>query len=233
MRNVRSVDQLVVAHDSAWPDVLRLVKDARVPVLVLPADPSRAEEVLNRLQVSVGTCLGAIAHRCGGMIIDHGWLRLLGAGFEELPSIATVNNLPEPNGDAALPALVVALDVVGGQYAIDGGGLFESPGTMCYFAPDTLAWETLRMSYCDFVAAALTGDLAELWFEQRWLGWETEVSALPLGQGITSSPPMYGRRYRRERVTRTAIAYGELVGLHNYLAEKLRQLQQADAAASG
>lgn len=233
MRNVRSVDQLAAAPDSAWPEVLRLVEEARVPVHVLPADPAVADDVLNRLQVSVRTHLGAIAHHCGGMVIDYGWLRLLGAGFEELPSVATVNNLPEPDGAGALPALVVALDVVGGQYAIDGGGLFQSQGTMCYFAPDTLAWETLRMGYSDFLAAALAGRLAELWVEQRWPGWETEVSALPLGQGISSSPPMFGRRHRDDQVTRTAIRYGELIGLHNYLAKKLRELEEPDVAASG
>ena len=75
------------------------------------------------------------------------------------PSIPTVTTRPEPNGEPALPALVVALDVVGGQYATDGGGLFESPGTMGYFAPATLAWETLGMGYCHFMAAGPAGGL--------------------------------------------------------------------------
>jgi Protein of unknown function DUF2625 len=40
-------------------------------------------------------------------------------------------------------SLVVAEDVLGGRFAVDGGELGVEPGTVCYFGPDSLSWVDL------------------------------------------------------------------------------------------
>jgi hypothetical protein len=55
--------------------------------------------------------LGAVALNCGGLLIDHGWLRILGGGGRGLPDLATVNGLGDPaNTPGPPPYLTVAFD---------------------------------------------------------------------------------------------------------------------------
>ncbi len=78
----------------------------------LSVDARRAMEVLFRLQVTARSTLGALALRCGGVLLDHGWLRLLGGGGDELMSLAEANGLGEPMCAERPAALTVAFDVL-------------------------------------------------------------------------------------------------------------------------
>ncbi len=59
------------------------------------------------------------------------------------------------------PYLIVADDVVGEVFAINGGGLGENAGVIYYLAPDTLAWEDTELSYSEFVYWLFCGDVAK------------------------------------------------------------------------
>jgi hypothetical protein len=100
--------------------------------------------------------------RSGDILVDHGWLRLLGSGHARLPdTLLTWNGLGEPAmGPPLEGAFVVAVDVLGGVFALNGGGLGSDTG-IHYFAPDSLRWEALGSSHLAFVEWALTGDLAQ------------------------------------------------------------------------
>ena len=37
--------------------------------------------------VSSGSLLGAMVRECGALLVDHGWLRILGAGAAGLPGV--------------------------------------------------------------------------------------------------------------------------------------------------
>src|SRR4051794_4071605 len=51
------------------------------------------------------------------MLLDHGWLRLLGGGSEGLPSLAEANALGEPTADGRRPGILV----VGFERALEFG----------------------------------------------------------------------------------------------------------------
>lgn len=74
--------------------------------------------------------MGAIVYETGGLLIDHGWLRILGSGHARLPrSIASWNQGRTIFGDVDPPGyLLVADDVVGGLFAINGGQLGPKRG---------------------------------------------------------------------------------------------------------
>ena len=113
------------------------------------------------------------------MLIDGGWIRVLGAGNVRLArTIAGWNGLPCDPGDAYLPgAMFVADDVLGGMYAIDVGALAAAAqGNVCYFAPGTLSWRDTGLPYGDWLRHAIV-DPDEAF--SRWDGWETDVGSLP------------------------------------------------------
>lgn len=221
---VRSVEQLREVDRPAWPGLARAVDSAAVSVIVLPVEAARSADALHRLQVSAASTLGALALHCGGLLVDHGWLRILGGGSGELPDLAGVNALPAGSSDS-LPQLVVAYDVLGGVFAIDGGGLGVAPGQVCYRGPDTLTWDTLGAGHTDFVHAALGGALGDFFDTLRWPGWERDVAALALGQGLSAYPPLFTAEGQDgAAVSRRAVPFAELLAFYDDAAAQLAEV---------
>ncbi|MBX3250018.1 MAG: DUF2625 family protein [Myxococcales bacterium] len=153
--------------------------------LIVQAVAGQGRKVLERLQVSTRSPLGAIALHTGGVVIDDGWLRVLGSGSAEVP-----RRVDEWNGLGGVRrcdlGLLVADDVVGGFFC-----WFESPRTIHYLAPDTLEWEDLKLGYTDWLRWCFGEGLADFYRELRWEGWQTEVRCLPGDRGMHISPPLF------------------------------------------
>ena len=136
--SARTPDDLITTDEPAWPDIEALAAE-HGRATVLPVDPDHGRRVLWHLQVTARSWLGGLALHCGGLLVDHGWFRILGGGSEHLPDLAAMNGLTDPVTPRPSPSvLVVGYDVLGGVFAIDGGGLGIAAGEVCYFAPDSL-----------------------------------------------------------------------------------------------
>lgn len=194
----RSLEELLAVDDPAWPVVEQMARTTPGRVSVLPVEHAAGERVLHRLQVGADTTYGAMALGCGGMLLDHGWLRLLGGGSEHLPDLAS-------------SAGVVAHDVLGGRYALDRD-VARQPGDLSYWAPDSLSWEPLDMGYSAFVSWVLEVGTDAFYRDWRWPGWEAEVSALSPVQGLALDPPAWTVEGRDlARVQRRAVPMAALV----------------------
>ncbi|MET7963894.1 DUF2625 family protein [Micromonospora zamorensis] len=197
-------------EQSAWAEISALVAAAPYPVEVLAADPERAAACLTALEVTTRSWLGAVVANSGGLVIDHGWLRVLGGGHDGLPDVA-----------AEVGRLVVAFDVMGGQFA----WLQAEPGarpTVHYFGPEDLAWQDLELGYGDWLEAMLAGSLTGFYEGLRWPGWESEVASVALDQGISALPPPWTREGKDlAAVSRKPIRLAELVSVHQDAARQL------------
>lgn len=151
------------------------------------------DAALLAIQVTTRSPMGAIVYETGGLLIDHGWLRILGSGHSRLPrSLASWNEGRTMFGDERPPGyLLVADDVLGGFFAINGGSLGPEQGSVFYFAPDTAEWENLDYSYSQFVYWCLQGNLAGFYESLRWPGWEQEISTLGGDQAISVYPFLF------------------------------------------
>lgn len=174
----RSLAELLDHADSMWPLIQHWLTIARHAVEVLPVRRSEAEIALLTLQVTTHSPLGALAWETGGILVDYGWLRLLGAGYPRLhDSLLSWNGLGGPSMAPALAqAFLVGHDLLGGFFAINGGAFGGQEGSIFYFAPDTLQWEDLGLAYGDFLQWAIMGDVAGFYADQRsardcWDGW--------------------------------------------------------------
>lgn len=183
---MRSLVELVESEDPAWPEIEAAVTAAPYPVVTLEPDPARADDELLRMQVTTRSWLGAVVHRSGGLVLDHGWLRVLGSGNDEhlLASIGAINQ--NVSG-----GIIVAQDVLGGQFA----WLPDAAGqpVIWYLAPDTLRWEDCELGYGDWLAAMLGGGITAFYADLRWPGWEREVAECRLDQAINVLPPLWTR----------------------------------------
>ncbi|MEU7792849.1 DUF2625 family protein [Micromonospora tulbaghiae] len=201
-------------EQSAWSEISALVAAAPYPVEVLPADSQQAAACLAALEITTRSWLGAVVANSGGLVIDHGWLRVLGGGHDELPGVAA-EMVPGAG------RLVVAFDVMGGQFAWLQAEPAVRP-TVHYFGPEELAWQDLELGYGDWLEAMLTGALTGFYEGLRWPGWEAEVAGVALDQGISAWPPPWTREGKDlSAVSRKPILLAELVSVHQDAARQL------------
>lgn len=184
--------ELTRTDDPAWPAVRQWLADAPRPCVVLPVERPRGEATLVALQAPLQTTLGAVARYTGGILVDHGWLRLLGAGGDRLVEGLREWNGLDGLGERAMPgAMVVAHDALGGFYVVNGGALGEPAGTVHYRSPRAPGWMDLGLGYTRFVGLALAGELDPLYVGLRWRGWEEVVRDTPSDHGVAFGPALW------------------------------------------
>jgi hypothetical protein len=224
---LRGVAELINRDDPAWPMVQGWIHEATHPVEVLPACEPDRSKALVCTQVTTRSLLGAVIYETGGLLIDHGWLRVLGSGHPRL--LRTVPGWSWGRGvfEEAKPPnfLLIADDVLGGFYAMDGGTLGSTVGDIHYFGPDTMRWEPMDTGYTQFLHWCLTGNLQEYYENQRWDGWQEDVRVIPGDQGISIWPPLCVRDPPIGERSRRPVPIAELYDLYViYLAEQLRDV---------
>ncbi len=226
---IRTLKDLIHPEDHepgrGWALVQEIVADAKVPVKILPTDKSASGATLEAIQVTTRSPMGAIAYYSGGLLLEDGWLRILGGpGLGR--DLATWNF---PDGDhcrydeggtmisrARCPgALLVADDVIGGFFAVNGGAFEGRPGSVFYLPPDTLVWEDLVLSYSEFFEWACAEPDKGLYSPYRWTDWKTEVSQLAGDRGLLLYPPLFADSELIEARTRGAVPVAELWKLYS------------------
>ena len=214
----------LLADEPIWPEVRSWIDGATNEVVVLPTDRSRGEDTLERIQVTTRSVLGALALETGGILVDHGWLRILGAGGPRMEgSLATWNGLgPAAAVEPLEDAFLVAYDAVGGFFALDGGAFDAGQGDVFYRAPDNLRWEPLSLPHSGFVHWACMGDVARFAAELRWPGWEAEVEGASADEGFSLYPPPFTKEGRPvERASRRLVPMSELWRFYRDAAQQL------------
>ena len=79
---MRTIQELRDVDDPAWPVIEQAIAEAGHRAEVVPGDPQAGEEALLLLQVSARSFLGALALHTGGLLVDHGWLRISEVGTD-------------------------------------------------------------------------------------------------------------------------------------------------------
>jgi hypothetical protein len=177
---MKKVEELIDKADPGWTLVEDWIKTAQNKVEILPADAAKAKEALYKTQVTTRSSMGAVVFNTGGLLIDDGWIRILGSGNSKFD-----RTLPDWNkgktfnefGEAP-PYLLIADDAIGGFYLLNGGGLGTDIGKIYYFSPDNLEYEPLDVTYSEFLGFCFNNDLDKFYEGNRWNGWREEVSKL-------------------------------------------------------
>lgn len=188
---MRPLNDLINTDDPGWILVKKWIDEATNKVEILPKDSLRADSALFQTQVTTRSPMGAIIYETGGILIDNGWIRVLGSGSSRLNRSLmewnkgkSYNNIGE-----SLPFLLIADDVLGGFFAINSGGLSQDRiGKVFYFAPDKLMWEPTELGYSDFLTFCFKGDLKKFYEGFRWDNWEKDVSQLDGNLGFNCIP---------------------------------------------
>jgi hypothetical protein len=214
--SARGLEELVVTEDPAIKIVQQWVQDATVPCELLPPGPDR-EAALLYVQVTTHSSLGAIAYDTGGLLIDNGWVRFLGSGHAKLPRTLHGWNATRTDGTFML----VGDDAAGGFFALNGGALGEDVGSMYYWSPDSLEWESLSAGFTDVVAAFLTDYLDEFYHLLRWSTWRNDVQKLSTDECYFFFPFLWTKEGSLEGSNRSVVPIDQA---WNAKVETYRQL---------
>ena len=192
---LRPIDELVNTKEPGWVLVKEWMNSAKNKIQVLPCDSTKAREALYQIQVTTRSPMGAVVYSSGGLLIDEGWIRVLGSGNEKLNrSLSDWNKGKTFKEYGEQPGfLLIADDAIGGFFAINGGELGEDLGKTYYLSPDNLEWEPLDLTYSDFLDFCFNGDLNEFYKDYRWLNWKEEVSKLDGNNVYNFFPPLWSK----------------------------------------
>ncbi len=210
----KSIEQLVDTTEPGMALVREWIDGAKRTVDVLDVEPAAGRRTLLALQVTSRSPMGAIALESGGILIDHGWVRVLGGGHGRLPrSLDQWNRLGQP--PHRLPgALLVGDDAIGGFFALNGGGIPGPSGHVFYFAPDSLQWEDVAASYSEWLRFLMLGDLERFYADTRWGSWQVDVQHLPGDRAFGIYPFPFAEGSPVGERSRRPVPLEELWGLY-------------------
>lgn len=202
---MRTLNELINTTEPAMPLIHSWMAAAKCPVEILPCSPADGERALLDAQITTRSPMGAICHETGGILVDDAWLRILGAGCERLPrALMAWSRERVPFFGQQPTFLIIADDPIGGFFCLNGGAFpHVDPGHVAYFAPDTLEWEDLDMTYSDFLCWSWSGDLERFYDQLRWPGWQAECKSLAGDRTFGIYPflwakgPTIGERHRK------------------------------------
>lgn len=223
-QDLKSLSELINTSDSGWPLVQELIKSAEVKVEVLPRDLSDAESNLIKAQITTRSPMGAVIYETGGIIVEDGLLRILGSGNEKLNRGMMDWNLNKSfKKDEKPKFLLIADDIFGGFFAINGGALSsESLGKIFYLSPDTLVWENLDLSYSEFLTFCFSKRINEFYEDFKWKTFDKDILNFDNNKAFSFYPYLFTVEGKDiEKVLKKPVPVEELWILYNDLQKQL------------
>lgn len=224
---MRSIEELINTTEPGWGLVEKWIAAATNKVEVLPADTTKAKDAVYKTQVTTRSPMGAIIYATGGILIDNGWIRILGSGHPKLN-----RTLPEWNKGKSInefgeapPFLLIADDAIGGFFAINGGVWgSDTAGKIYYLSPDTLEWENLDLSYTEFLLFCFNGKMDEFYDKLRWDNWVAEVITLDGNKAFSFFPFLWTAEGKDiNKTSRKAVPVEEIYSLTMDMRKQLEQ----------
>ncbi|MDB6063873.1 MAG: hypothetical protein JWR26_81 [Pedosphaera sp.] len=214
---MRSLSELKSTDDPGIKKIREWVKGATNDCLLLPPSQNR-DQILLQSQVTTRSTIGAIAYETGGVLVDGGWLRFLGSGHPKI-----TRTLPDWNQGRSSGYYLVADDVVGGFFAINGGAFGADTKKMYYWAPDSLEWEALGIGFTDFFIGALSNRVADFYADLRWATWRKDIAAISGDQCFSFYPFLWTKEGSLTASHRGEVLAQEAFDAKVHLAQQIKE----------
>lgn len=194
-----------------WEQIKNMAEQSANRCVICEGNIERGAKEIAGLNFTEESVLGTIIANTCGIVADK-WIYVLGQSCDEHAGVA---DFPERIGQEFPDMLVVATDIVGGLFALNGGRFAEEVGKVWYFAPDTIQWEPLGFKYSEFIAWACQGNLSEFYGNVRWTRWERDAESIDgFNKGFSIYPFLWAKECDIETASKKAVPLAELVGMN-------------------
>ncbi|MBR6811144.1 DUF2625 family protein [Candidatus Saccharibacteria bacterium] len=178
-------------NNEDWIAIKRSMNESGRKVNFYENENPRSETIIKwaKIERSQNEDLYEVIMNSDGIIVDD-WIHILGHGSGDNGlSVFVLENLPE--GDIMKDALVVAVDVLGGLFAICRDKDAEEYGDIMYFEPEFLEWTNAEMGYSEFLIWATHDDIDGFYEDVRWEKWRELSGRVGLDAAISFDPPIW------------------------------------------
>lgn len=205
-----------IATDYNWRRIQKWNEMSKNQVRMFAPDTARARFSLNQSNIDPNSTLAAFVYHCGGMVVDSGWLRILGSGCPEFKrGLSDWNNGKKPQANDSEQYLLVADDVIGGFFALAVSANVRLENAIVnYKGPHDLRWTPTGMRYSDFLRFCFFGQIREFYSDFRWKGWSSEIQSVNEQQVISCYPLLWTREGKEIKANRKVMPIQRLWDLY-------------------
>lgn len=215
---MKSLEELVSKEDPFFNIMEEWVSGSKNSVVILPPSDECAT-ILMDVQVTTRSILGSLIYHTGGVLVDHGWIRILGSGNGAFPrDVHSWNSESNESG-----FYLIADDAAGGFYAINGGAFSGEMNAVYYWAPDSMEWENLELKFSEFFSWLLSCDLDSFYEGIRWENWREDISDISTEQSISFYPFLWTEQGGCNTSHRGVVPIDEVLALKRDLLSQMKQ----------
>lgn len=198
-----------------WSSINKAILESKKNIKVYDGDNIAGKEICKKMYIPTDSVLGSVVYNVKSIYIDK-WVIILGQN--DKTGIMNFNLIDDicKNG-----MFIVAADVVGGIFAININRYAEGKNNIWYFAPDTLEWEDMKISYAEYISWLINGDIDSFYESFRWSNWQEDVVDLEFGQGILVYPFFWAKECEIETASKKKVPIEELVKLNFEYRKKI------------
>ena len=195
-----------------------LLKESSKDIEILDknSDKFYISRILKDLNISSESLLWEIITNTWGILVDCGWLRIIGSW-----NIIS-RNILDWNNDKTKGMLLVADDIIWGFFALNLWYFDGEIWNIFYFAPELLEWEDLEMKYANFINWAIMWDTNKFYESFRWDWWESETKEININMGLSIYPFLWTENIDINNRSKKTISIEEIWCLSMDFYRKMR-----------
>ena len=186
---MKTLHELIQLETSTYQELLELQHNATSRTTFLTLDNVvEAEDALLLYQAPTNSYFGTIIYKTGGVLINDGWLRILGGGSSKLSPIHVWNHRLTNRIDYQL---IIAYDVLGGYFFIENKENDSASSVVFYFSPQNFTVSSVAVNYKTFIQYCFTEQLTEFYKNYYWATWQQDIQSLPTDHIFDFTPPLW------------------------------------------
>lgn len=193
-----------------WNEIKNILKRSTKNIKILNYIYNNS---LNNLNIDENSVLGQVIINTGGIFIEN-YIRLFGSGDEENSyNIYKYNLELKKYFDDNM--IIIGNDIFGGLFSLN-----REKNNILYFAPDTLEWEDLDITYKEFIKFVTSERIDEFYKSYKWSTFQEDIKKVKFNEGILIYPFLWSNECNIEKAKKDIVPFSELLQINMEFKKK-------------
>ena len=194
-----------------WNEIKSILKSSTKNIKILSSNYNNS---LNNLNINENSVLGQVIINTGGIFIEN-YIRLFGSGDEENSyNIYKYNLELKKYFDDNI--IIIGNDIFGGLFSLN-----KEKNNILYFAPDTLEWEDLDITYKEFIKFVTSEKIYEFYKSYKWSTFQEDIKKVKFNEGILIYPFLWSNECNIEKAKKDIVPFSEILQVNIEFKKKL------------
>ena len=187
-----------------WNEIKSILKSSTKNIKILSSNYNNS---LNNLNINENSVLGQVIINTGGIFIEN-YIRLFGSGDEENSyNIYKYNLELKKYFDDNI--IIIGNDIFGGLFSLN-----KEKNNILYFAPDTLEWEDLDITYKEFIKFVTSEKIDEFYKSYKWSTFQEDIKKVKFNEGTLIYPFLWSNECNIEKAKKDIVPFSELLQIN-------------------